>query len=124
MRFFLRTQIHEAVRALDDVSISVDGGQICVVAGPNGAGKTTLFRTLTGFLAPTDGYASVIGIDATRESPDLRRVVGFMSGDDRSLWLRLTCEQNLEFRGRLQGLRGNQLDARIDEVLDAVGLAD
>ncbi len=124
MRFFLRTQIHEPVRALDEVSIRFDGGQICAVAGPNGAGKTTLFKILTGLLAPTSGSAVVVGIDATRESPALRRVVGFMAGDDRSLWLRQTCAQNLEFRGRLQGLRGNALQARIDDVLDAVGLGD
>ena len=124
MRFFLRTQIHHPVKALDDVSIRFDGGQICVVAGPNGAGKTTLFKILTGLLAPTAGSAVVVGIDATRESPELRRVVGFMAGDDRTLWLRLTCEHNLEFRGRLQGLRGNALAARITDVLDAVGLAD
>jgi ABC-2 type transport system ATP-binding protein len=124
MRVFLRTQITEPVRALDAVSIQVGGGEICAVAGPNGAGKTTMFKILTGLLAPTSGSAVVVGIDATRESPALRRVVGFMSGDDRSLWLRLTCAQNLEFRGRLQGLRGNALHARIDDVLDAVGLAD
>ena len=124
MRFFLRTQIHHPVKALDDVSIRFDGGQICVVAGPNGAGKTTLFKILTGLLAPTAGSAVVVGIDATRESPELRRVVGFMAGDDRTLWLRLTCEHNLEFRGRLQGLRGNALAARITDVLDAVGLGD
>src|SRR5204862_1157041 len=124
MRFFLRTQIHHPVKALDDVSIRFDGGQICVVAGPNGAGKTTLFKILTGLLAPTSGSATVVGIDATRESPQLRRVVGFMAGDDRSLWLRLTCTQNLEFRGRLQGMPAKQLRQRIDDVLDAVGLAD
>ena len=124
MRIFLRTQVRVAVRALDSISLHVEGGQICAIAGPNGAGKTTLFKILTGLLAPTSGSAAVLGIDATRESPQLRRVVGFMSGEDRSLWLRLTCVQNLEFRGRLQGLRSEELRARIADVLDAVGLGD
>ena len=124
MRIFLRTQVRMAVRALDSISLHVEGGQICAIAGPNGAGKTTLFKILTGLLAPTSGSAAVLGIDATRESPQLRRVVGFMSGEDRSLWLRLTCVQNLEFRGRLQGLRSEELRARIADVLDAVGLGD
>jgi ABC-2 type transport system ATP-binding protein len=124
MRVFLRTQIKESVLALDSISLRFEGGQICAVAGPNGAGKTTLFKILTGLLAPTSGSASVLGIDATRQSPERRRVVGFMSGDDRSLWLRLTCVQNLEFRGRLQGIRGQELSSRIDEVLVAVGLGD
>jgi ABC-2 type transport system ATP-binding protein len=123
LRFFLRTQIHAPVTALDDVTVEVDRGQICAVAGPNGAGKTTLFKILTGLLAPSAGSAVVLGVDATRESPELRRVVGFMSGDDRSLWLRLSCAQNLEFRGRLQGLRGDALRRRIADVLDLVGLA-
>ena len=117
MRIFLRTQVRVAVRALDSISLHVEGGQICAIAGPNGAGKTTLFKILTGLLAPTSGSAAVLGIDATRESPQLRRVVGFMSGEDRSLWLRLTCVQNLEFRGRLQGLRSEELRARIADVL-------
>jgi len=124
MRFFLRTQISEPVKALDGVSLRFGSGQICVVAGPNGAGKTTLFKILTGLLAPTSGSAIVAGIDATRESPQLRRVVGFMAGDDRTLWLRQTCEQNLEFRGRLQGLHGDALRVRIKDALDAVGLSD
>lgn len=123
MRVFLRTQISGPIRALDDVSIQFDRGQICVVAGPNGAGKTTLFKILTGLLAPTAGSAAVTGINATKESPQLRRVVGFMAGDDRSLWLRLSCTQNLEFRGRLQGMKANKLRGRIDDVLDAVGLS-
>jgi ABC-2 type transport system ATP-binding protein len=124
MRVFLRTQISQPIRALDDVSIRFDRGQICVVAGPNGAGKTTLFKILTGLLAPTAGSASVVGINATKQSPELRRMVGFSAGDDRSLWLRLSCKQNLEFRGRLQGLRRHELRTRIDDVLDAVGLGD
>jgi len=124
MRVFLRTQIKESVLALDKISLGFGGGQICAVAGPNGAGKTTLFKILTGLLAPTSGSASVLGIDATKQSTELRRVVGFMSGEDRSLWLRLTCVQNLEFRGRLQGLRGQQLRSRIADVLGAVGLGD
>jgi ABC-2 type transport system ATP-binding protein len=122
MRVFLRTQVKESVLALDEISLTFEGGRICAVAGPNGAGKTTLFKILTGLLAPTSGSASVLGIDATRQSTELRRVVGFMSGEDRSLWLRLTCVQNLEFRGRLQGLRGPELRARITDVLGAVGL--
>jgi ABC-2 type transport system ATP-binding protein len=122
MRIFLRTQISEPILALDEISLQFDKGQICVVAGPNGAGKTTLFKILTGLLAPTSGSAAVIGIDATRESPQLRRVVGFMAGDDRSLWLRLSCTQNLEFRGHLQGMKTKELRGRIDDVLDAVGL--
>ena len=124
MRVFLRTQIRESVLALDRISLTFEGGRIYAVAGPNGAGKTTLFKILTGLLAPTSGSASVLGIDATQQSTELRRVVGFMSGEDRSLYLRLTCVQNLEFRGRLQGLRGPRLSARIAEVLGDVGLGD
>src|SRR5437016_12490431 len=103
MRIFLRTQVRVAVRALDSISLHVEGGQICAVAGPNGAGQTTLFKILTGLLAPTSGSAVVVGIDATRESPELRRVVGFMAGDDRTLWLRLTCEYNPSSAGGCRG---------------------
>jgi len=122
MRFLLRSAIDEPVRALHDVSLAVRPGEVCAVVGPNGAGKSTLFRILTGLTTPTSGFSRVRGFDAQHESRRVRKLVGFMPADDRSLYLRHTCRQNLMFHGRLQGMRRDQLHVLVDETLDLVGL--
>jgi ABC-2 type transport system ATP-binding protein len=81
-----------------------------------------LFRVLTGLTTPTSGSSMVAGFDAEHQSTAVRRVVGFMPADDRSLWLRNTCIENLQFHGRLQGMRDDVLTKRIRETLELVGL--
>lgn len=124
LRTLVRTSITSPVVALEGVSFQVRTGEICAVIGPNGAGKSTLFRVLTGLTSPTSGSATVLGLDATRESTAVRKVVGFMPADERSLWLRHTCRENLLFHARLQGVPERQVGARVDEMLELVGLHD
>ena len=121
--FLLRSAIKEPVLALDDVTFSVAPGEICAVVGPNGAGKSTLFRVLTGLTTPTTGTATIAGLDCTTESVEVRRLVGFMPPEDRTLFLRYDCDENLLFHGRLQGMAERPLRQRIDETLELVGLA-
>jgi ABC-2 type transport system ATP-binding protein len=122
LRFLLRSAIDEPVHALTDIDLEIFPGQIAAVVGPNGAGKSTLFRILTGLTTPTSGSASVLGNDVVTEAPALRRVVGFMPADERTLYLRHTCRENLRFHGRLQGIALRPLLTRVDEVLELVGL--
>ncbi|MDP8971486.1 MAG: ABC transporter ATP-binding protein [Actinomycetota bacterium] len=122
MRFLLRTNILEPITALADVNLEVHPGQVCAVVGPNGAGKTTMFRILTGLTTPTAGTATVLGLDAHHESDAVRRVIGWMPAEDRSLFMRLNCNENLYFHGRLHGIARSQLKERIPTLLDAVGL--
>jgi ABC-2 type transport system ATP-binding protein len=123
MKFLVRTNIKNEVRALDGVSLEVRPGEICAVVGPNGAGKTTTFRILVGLTSATTGSASVMGFDCDRESVAVRQRVGWMPAEDRSLIMRLSCAENLHFHGRLQGLKGEDLKQRIRETLAMVGLA-
>jgi ABC-2 type transport system ATP-binding protein len=122
MKALVRTNITEPVEALGDITLRVDPGEIVAVVGPNGAGKTTTFRILVGLTTPTKGRASVMGYDATKESVNVRSLVGWMPGDDRSLLMRLTCSENLRFHGKLQGLKGRGLERRISDSLETVGL--
>ncbi len=122
LRMMLRSSIKQPVHALKNVSLSVDGGRIVAVVGPNGAGKSTLFRVLTGLTTPSGGSATILGHDVTSESAIVRRHLGFMPPEERTLWMRHSCAENLTFHGRLQGMGGNHLARRVDEVLDVVGL--
>lgn len=84
------------VRALSDVSFSVDEGEIFGLIGPDGAGKTTMFRILTSLMAPDSGSVTVCGYDTVTQMADVRSRVGYMPGRF-SLYQDLTVEENLRF---------------------------
>ncbi|MGH9067110.1 MAG: ABC transporter ATP-binding protein [Acidimicrobiales bacterium] len=122
LRFLLRSAVTSPVIALAGVSLAVGRGEVCAIVGPNGAGKSTLFRVLTGLTTPTSGSASVCGIDVTIDSRAVRELIGFVPAGDQTLYLRLSCIENLLFHGRLQGLGRHDLDRQVKESLDQVGL--
>lgn len=124
MKLLLRTAVTEPVMALEDVSLEVMPGEIRAVLGPNGAGKSTLFRILTGLTTPTSGTATIRGRDATTESASVRKMIGFMPAENRTLLLRHSCRENLAFHGQLQGIPRAELADRVDMTLETVGLSD
>jgi ABC-type multidrug transport system ATPase subunit len=109
--------------ALDQVSLTVEPGEVHALLGPNGAGKTTLLRTLAGLMLPGSGYVLLNGIPHSN-SHRLRSQIGLVPSGDRSFYLRISGLENLVFFGRLQGLRRRAALARAREVLDDVGLAE
>lgn len=84
------------VKALQDISLDIQPGELFGLIGPDGAGKTTLFRILTTLLLPDSGKASVCGLDVVREMKQIRSRVGYMPGRF-SLYQDLTVEENLTF---------------------------
>ncbi len=110
--------------AVDDVSVSVRRGELFGLLGENGAGKTTLIRMLTTTLLPTSGSASVGGHDVVRQPQAVRRLIGLASGDERSFYWRLTGRQNLEYFAALNHVPKTGTRARIDELLDTLGVAE
>ncbi|MET9255176.1 ABC transporter ATP-binding protein [Streptomyces sp. NPDC003717] len=110
--------------ALDGVDLSVPIGTVHGLLGPNGAGKSTLCRILATTLLPTGGDALVLGHSVVGDTRAVRRAIGIVLGGDHGLYGRLTARQNLELWGALFGLRGRELRARTDRLLDQVGLGD
>jgi len=106
-------------RAVDDISFTVEAGEIFGFLGHNGAGKTTSIRMLTGQLRPTSGHARVAGCDVITEQRRLKPLIGVVS-EHQNLYERMSARENLTFAARLYGTNTN----RIDEALDQVGLLD
>ncbi len=111
-----------AFTAVDDVSFEVTPGEIFGYLGANGAGKSTTIRMLCGLLAPTSGDAVVAGRRLSTEPDEIKKIIGYMS-QKFSLYPELTVEDNLSFFGGAYGMWGRHLRARIDTVLDRVGMA-
>ena len=114
----------EYVTALDGVSLTVAEGEILALLGPNGAGKTTLLKTISTLVLPDRGTVEVAGVDVVRDPSAARRLLSPVAADERSLEWRLSAHENLRFFGALQGLHGDALRRRIDELLAVTGLAD
>jgi len=106
--------------AVDDISFSVQPGEIVGYLGPNGCGKTTTIRMLLGLLQPTSGSARVLGFDAFAETEEVRSRCGYMS-QKFALYDDLTVLQNLEFYA---GVYGVKKGASISNTLSLVGLQD
>ena len=104
--------------ALDRVSFTVPAGSTLAVFGPNGAGKTTLLKVLSTLLRPHEGAVNVLGCDLPGEAWKLRGQVGYL-GHEPALYRSLSARENLVFAARLHSVD----EARVDELLDAVGLA-
>ncbi|HEX3662248.1 MAG TPA: ABC transporter ATP-binding protein [Acidobacteriaceae bacterium] len=110
-------------RALDELSFTVNRGEIFGLLGPNGSGKTTLFRILSTLMVPSGGRATLQGFDVAREPNQVRQQIGIVF-QARSLDPKLTVAENLKHQGHLYGLHGALLRTRIQEVLTRVGLLD
>lgn len=104
-----------SLTAVDHVSFTVDRGAIFGFLGPNGSGKSTIIRMLCGILAPTEGRATIGGMDVERQTDQLKGLIGYMS-QRFSLYDELTVAENLGFYGRLYGLRGRALRQRMEEL--------
>jgi ABC-2 type transport system ATP-binding protein len=109
------------VVALDGVDLTIAPGQILGLLGANGAGKTTLVSIVAGLRAPDAGSVRVGGIDVQSDPIAARRLIG-IAPQEIGVYLQLTVRQNLRFFGRLMGLRGRDLERRIDEIGSALSL--
>ena len=130
-RFKVRRGLRETLRhpgsatwvhAVQHVSCDVQPGEFFGLLGPNGAGKTTLFKMLATLTSPDEGWATVHGVDVTKDPRAVRRKIAPVAADERGLHWRLSALENLRLFATLYALRGSELQERIDEVLGVVGL--
>ncbi len=112
-----------SLKAVNNISFSVNEGEIFGLLGPNGAGKTTTIKMLTTILKPTSGTASVNGFDIIKEPSDVRKAIGIVF-QDPSLDEELTGRENLEFHAILYNIGKLERRSRIDEALRLVELED
>lgn len=110
-----------AIVAVHGLDLAIARGEVFGLLGPNGSGKTTTIRMLTGLLAPTDGTASVVGLDVVAEPERVRERIGYMS-QRFGLYDDLTVEENLRFYAAIYGILGRERAARLAAHLTELGL--
>ncbi|MFO0594524.1 MAG: ABC transporter ATP-binding protein [Myxococcaceae bacterium] len=111
------------LRAVEQVSFKVAAGEVVGLLGANGAGKTTTLRMLAGLLTPLSGTASINGVKVADQPLEARRHLGFLTSST-GLYDRLTGREALEIFGRLQGLDGAALEARVNAIAAELELGD
>jgi len=117
------TKRYGSVKAVDDVSFSVERGEIFGLLGPNGAGKTTTILMLLGLTEISAGEAWVLGYDPVREPLQVKRRVGYLP-DSVGFYDHLSAANNLHYTARLIGIPAPEREARIESALARVGLAE
>src|SRR5579871_3792167 len=115
------TKLFGKLRALDNFTMSIRPGETYGLIGPNGSGKTTLIRIIVGLTRPTSGEVQVLG--QRMPNRQVARDIGYMT-QNNALYQELTVRENLAFFGRIYGLRGQQLQQRIEAVLETVDLTE
>ncbi|QDT38514.1 ABC transporter ATP-binding protein [Stratiformator vulcanicus] len=107
--------------AARNVSFSVPQGQVAAFLGPNGAGKSTTMKMLTGFLAPSEGSASIGGFDVAHHRIEAARTLGYLP-ESGPLYAEMTPNGLLRYAGTARGLSGGTLSSRLDFVIETCSL--
>lgn len=111
------------VNAVDDISFAVKSGEIFGFLGPNGAGKSTTIMILTTLLKPTSGQALVSGFDVVTQAKQVRQSIGYVQ-QESTVDEYLTGRENLLLQARLNHIPKDQINKRIDDVLELIELSD
>jgi ABC-2 type transport system ATP-binding protein len=107
-------------QVLNDVSFSIEKGQIVGFLGPNGAGKSTTFKMMLGILTPNSGQVCIEGMDVQNHKMDVQRLVGYLP-EHNPLYTDMYVREALTFTANLHGL-GKLTKSRVDEMIERTGL--
>ena len=112
-----------ALVAVDRLDLAIPRGQVFGLLGPNGSGKTTTIRMLCGLMQPTEGTATVVGLDVRTDAEMIRTRIGYMS-QRYGLYDDLTVGENLRFYATVYGLHGAERARRLEEHLEELGFTE
>ena len=115
------SKCYGAQRALDAVSFNIQRGEVVGFLGLNGAGKTTMLKILSGAIWPSAGEVRIAGFNSLRQAAEIRRLIGFLP-DRPPLYADLSVGDMLRFAARLNGVRRNRLNVRLQVVTELCGL--
>ncbi|MBQ4420287.1 MAG: ATP-binding cassette domain-containing protein [Bacteroidales bacterium] len=107
--------------ALDDVSLSINEGEIVGLLGPNGAGKSTMMKIITCFIPATKGEVKVYNYDINEEPMKIRSLIGYLP-EQNPLYNELYVRENLEFIAGIHGIKGKAAKERVEQMIEKVGL--
>lgn len=102
--------------AVENVSFTLNKGEIVGLLGENGAGKTTTLRMISTMLKPTEGMVLVNGFDVAKDPDKVRSQIGILFGGEVGIYDRLTARENIKYFGSLYGIEAHVLDERIDKM--------
>jgi ABC-2 type transport system ATP-binding protein len=118
---------YEEVRAADDVSFTIEEGELVGFLGPNGAGKTTVLKMLSGLLNPTSGEARVLGFRPWERRDEMKRQFALLMGQKNALWWDLPARESLELNRAIYGIERaafQKIVGGLSELLDVTGKLD
>lgn len=115
------TKKYGSKTAVNNLNLSINQGEVFGLLGPNGAGKTTTILMLLGLTEPTSGVAAIDGLECIKNPIEVKTKVGYLP-DNVGFYGDMTGRQNLRFTGRMNGLDGEELENRINELLERVGM--
>lgn len=107
---------YKVIKAVKNISFSVEKGEIIAFIGPNGAGKSTTIKMLTGILYPSSGNISVMGLDPQNDRKKLAYEIGTVFGQKEQLWTHLTPYDNFKFFGAIYDIPDARVEKKIEEL--------
>jgi linearmycin/streptolysin S transport system ATP-binding protein len=114
---------YKQVYAVNHLNMVINKGEIVGLLGPNGAGKSTAISMMSSLVEPSSGDVRFLNKSILKNPAPLRKIIGVVP-QEIALYMDLTAEENLSFFGRIYGLKGTQLNQKIEEVLEVIGLMD
>lgn len=108
--------------AVKKLNMKIEEGKIVGLLGVNGAGKSTTIKMLSTLLKPDKGTITIDGMDIEKDAYKIKPIINMIVGGERAMYWRLTAKENLEYFGKLYGLSGKELDVRVKELINFVGL--
>lgn len=115
---------YRTINAVNDISFTVEKGEILAFIGPNGAGKSTTIKMLTGILYPTSGEIIVNGINPSEERKKLAYKIGTVFGQKEQLWMHLTPYDNFKFFGAIYDIPKKEVEDTIEELTNTFELSE